>query len=745
MRKCFYSILRWTAILVAGFVITSPGSFAQVAFGGRPIGLSPGADLLAAERPVVLPDVDRLALLAEDEVAAATGRKGPYRFGFNHNVDIGSDTHGAWTTLRNGDRVWQLTLICPEAFSINFVLDRFHLPDGGKVFVHNPFGDQLGAFTSASNGGRSSLGVSQLRGDRITIEYQEPAAQAGQGYLHIDQVTHGYRDIFNIAKDFGESGACNINVICPLGDEWRDQIRSVAIITVGGSGFCTGTLLNNCAEDGTPYFLTAEHCLDANVANWVFRFNWDSPVCDPTENGPVDQTVSGCELLVSSAGTDVALLRLNTPPPEEYDVYYSGWDRSDIPAQQVTAIHHPSGDIKKISRSESMVTAVTFQDAECWNVGVWDDGTTEQGSSGSGLWNQNKQLVGQLSGGAADCDNSVDDNYGRLDISWPLLEPYLGASCGDTLGGWQPEEVVEIIFDAAITSITNVAELQCGEDTITAVVTLKNNGTVMMTDATITYGMDGGPAYVQEWTGTLQPGQTVTVPLQPIPVLAGENIFSVTSSSPNGSVDQVAENDTWTITFNASLPVALVNLILTLDNYGSDVTWELATDVGTVLYEDGPYPDFQNGVVDSVAFCLTNGCYTFTINDFFGNGLCCDDGEGSYVIRDAFGVVHAESDGLYTDQNVNEFCLEGVSVPEATMPAITISPNPSQGLFQIISLPGMVGSYSVLDAVGRTVLTGRIAANGNQWIDLTGHPSGIYHVVAESVRGRAVERLVLAH
>ena len=55
-----------------------------------------------------------------------------------------------------------------------------------------------------------------------------------------------------------DSGSCNNNVICPEGDPWRDQIRSVAMITVGGSGFCTGQLINNCANDGTPYFLTAE-------------------------------------------------------------------------------------------------------------------------------------------------------------------------------------------------------------------------------------------------------------------------------------------------------------------------------------------------------------------------------------------------------------------------------------------------------------------------------------------------------
>ncbi|MBL7951073.1 MAG: trypsin-like peptidase domain-containing protein [Flavobacteriales bacterium] len=744
MLRSLEAPLHLTTLSFAFLLAWCGAAQAQVGLGGRPIGLSPGAALLNTGRTVVLPAVDRQVLIAEDE-QNASGRKGPYRFGYNHTVDIGDRTHGAWTLLRNGDRVWQVTLHCPAAFSVNFRFDRYVVPAGGKVFVYDAWGHTLGAFDASSNGGGPVMGVSQLPGDRITIEYQEPAERAGEGSFHIDRVTHGYRDIFDMAKDFGESGPCNINVICPEGDAWRDQIRSVAIITVGGSGFCSGTLVNNCAEDGTPYFLTANHCLDADVEDWVFRFNWDSPSCDPTENGPLDRTVSGCELLVNSEGTDVALLQLNSVPPEAYQVYYSGWDHSAVPAEQVTGIHHPSGDIKKISSSSSAVTPVTFDDAECWNVGVWNAGTTEQGSSGSGLWNQNKQLVGQLFGGAANCDNSVDDNYGRLDVSWPLLEPYLGAACGDTLGGWEPEEVVELVFDAAITSITNVAALQCGEDSIAPVITLKNNGTVVMTSVTITFGMLGGPSYVQDWTGSLQPGQTVTVPLDTIPLLGGANVLSVTSSSPNGSVDQVAANDTWTINFDASSPAALVSLILTLDNYGSDITWELATETGNVLYEGGPYPDFQNGQLDSTAFCLTNGCYTFTINDFFGNGLCCDDGEGRYVIRDVFGTVYGESDGQYAEQNMNEFCLAGVAVPEVPFPTVTVLPNPSAGMFNLrAATGGKEVDYLVVDAMGRSVIVGRSSALGNAIIDLSERPAGIYHLVLLTGSSSVVKRLVLS-
>src|SRR5690606_10985800 len=134
---------------------------------------------------------------------------------------------------------------------------------------------------------------------------------------------------------------------CPEGDPWRDQIRSVAMMVVGGSGLCTGQLINNCAEDGTPYFLTANHCLGGSTNNWVFRFNWESPSCNQNQNGPTNQSVTGATLKANSAGSDVALLQLNSTPPAGYNVYYSGWDRSGTASTSNVGIHHPSGDIKK--------------------------------------------------------------------------------------------------------------------------------------------------------------------------------------------------------------------------------------------------------------------------------------------------------------------------------------------------------------------------------------------------------------
>lgn len=739
-----HSTIR-TALLLAALT-PAFGIQAQIAFGGRAFGLLSDGITLPQAAQVSLPAVDAEALIVEDEARYASGAKGPYRFGFNHSTDLGTENNGTWYERENGDRIWRLSIACPGALSINFRFAEYHVPHGGLVFVYNDLGDQLGAFTAASAAGRTILGVTQLPGERITVEYYEPAAVAGLGSLRIDQVTHGYRDVFNMAKGFGDSGPCNINVICPEGDDWRDQIRSTAIITVGGDGFCTGTMINNCEQDGTPYFLTADHCLDNNVESWVFRFNWDSPMCAPTQNAPTDQTVSGCELLVNSAGTDVALLQLNSIPPEEYEVFYSGWYKGPDPAERVTGIHHPRGDIKKISHSEDPVVQGMMSGAECWQVLAWDAGTTEPGSSGSGLWNQNGLLVGQLFGGEANCDNNVNDFYGRLDVSWPLLEPYLG-DCSDEIPGMEATGPAPVdTTDAAVTSINNVPELLCGIDSVAPIITLKNNGTQVVTSILVTYGIQGTPPALAPWVGVLLPGETVNYTLPYITLPAGEHVFVVASSSPNGLVDDIPENDAWSTPIIVNNPAEVVMLQLVTDDFGSDITWQLTTEQGTLIHEGGPYADVDGGQLIEEAFCLSNGCYTFTINDFFGDGICCGNGEGSYTLNSTDGSVQIASEGEYGEQEVQQICLAGVFVQEhEAAGTLLVFPNPSTGLVQLI-MNGMQGpvAIDVVDGMGRMVLQQQaVAFAPTMDLDLGALANGVYLLRATHGKGSLVQRIVI--
>lgn len=428
-------IKQYASLALSFTLLGTLPSIAQESFGGHPAGLR--ADLQVPAAPVVvMPHVDAQALLAEDDSREASGVKGPYRFGFNHAVNLDLSNSGVWHDFPNGDRMWRLAIECPEAYSINFEFHDYLIPPGAQVFVYSET-EQIGSFTQASSGNQRSMGVTQLSGDRITIEYNEPAAVRGQGRLMVGQVTHAYRDILGLEKAFGQSGPCNINAACAQGDPWRAQIRSVAMITVGGSGLCTGQLVNNCAQDGTPYFLTARHCLPSNnnVSNWVYRFNYESPNCTPNQNGPSNQTVSGSQLLAQNAGSDMAFIKFNNAVPPAYNVHFTGWDKSPVASTRNTGIHHPSGDVKKITFDYQAAVTGNMAGIPCWNVKTWEAGTTEGGSSGSGLWNQNGLLVGQLYGGYASCNNNVDDFYGKFSISYPVIQQWLG-SCGDQLVGY---------------------------------------------------------------------------------------------------------------------------------------------------------------------------------------------------------------------------------------------------------------------------------------------------------------------
>ena len=643
------SFVGCTAVAALLFFQT-PGT-AQIELGGMPVSLQRS---LEAPLGVRLPNVDVAALAAQDQVNDQD-KSIPWRFGKNHAVNLDLDNSGTWSVLEDGTRVWRIGLECPNALSVNFEFHDFRPAPGGRIFVLDQWGGHIGAFTAASDPmGTHVLGVQAVKGSKIVVEYSIPA-NGPRGDLRIGQVTHGYRDVLRYARALNDSGTCNNNVICPEGDPWRDQIRSVAMITVNGSGICTGTLINNCAENGTPYFLTANHCLpgNLNVSTWVFRFNWNSPTCTPTTNGPTNQTVSGASLLVNSGATDVALLQLNSTPPSSYNVYYSGWDRSGTFPTSQTAIHHPRGDIKKISFDNAAAGQGTYGGASCWRIFNWEDGTTEPGSSGSGLWDQNKRLIGQLYGGDATCTNNVNDYYGRFDLSYPLLQTWLG-SCGNTLNGFDPN-TPSVTLDAQAISISGASGNICATS-VTPSVTIRNGGTNVITSFTVNWSIPGGPSGSTPWTGSLASGNTTSVSLGAITVPAGILTLSATVASPNGGTDLAPGNNTASSSFSHGPNQVALNL--TLDRYGSETTWLIRSGATTVA-SGGPYTDAAaNGAYPRapITLCLPNGCFDLVVNDSFGDGLCCAYGNGAFTLTGPSGTL--ATGGTFTTSSVNPFCVE---------------------------------------------------------------------------------------
>lgn len=733
------------ALLTLPTLLLSFAVSAQISYGGEPRGYDSELKTAASVQLVKLPLVDVDRLKAEDEARIATGKKGPYRFGFNHAVDLATYNAGTWHTYDNGDRLWRVSVKSEGAFAINMEFHEYVIPNGGEVYVYNDRGDHIGAFTAASNGNRPTMGVQPVRGDMVTVEYFEPAEVSGQGVLKIGQITHAYRDPFNPAKDFGDSGGCNNNVICPEGNDWRPQIASVARIIVNGNDHCTGQLINNCNEDGHPYFLTAEHCMGGNTNNWVFQFNWESPTCSPTTNGPENQTVSGASVLTQSAASDVALLELNTPVPSSYNASYTGWDWSGTPSSSNVAIHHPSGDIKKISFDFDPAVSTTWFGTQVWRVNNWEDGTTEGGSSGSGLWNENGHLIGQLSGGSASCSSITDDNYGRFDVSWSVLSPFLG-NCGPTLGMYPPVSTVD--YDIRVASIDSILPYVCGTDMIEPYVRVRNSGSVDVTSFDLLFSIDNGPTTTINWTGVLPSGQTVDVALPQQTLSNGNHFILVNVSSPNGMADQQPANNESIGSFIVTDPGQNVDLLLTLDDYGSETTWSLLDANGDTIAVGGPYGNGLDGTVVRERFCLVDGCYDLIMRDQFGDGMCCNYGNGDFDVADEYGSILVDGNGAFGASVTENFCLTNTSVNELeTAFELAIFPNPTNGMITINSTLLDQGDVDleIVDAAGRTVRRESIRNASNSIdIDLTVLSTGSYLAVLQGENGRAFGRFMVS-
>ncbi|MDY0109662.1 MAG: FlgD immunoglobulin-like domain containing protein [Candidatus Krumholzibacteria bacterium] len=379
---------------------------------------------LAAVARLEFAAVDLDAAAREDEIRARDGE--PARFAIAEHISLTPETDGTWEVLADPRfLLWRLRIHAPGCLSLNAGFEHFQLPKGARLVIHPAGGTELAReYTERDHQPHGQLWTPVIIGDELVIELTLPAASRGDYALELVQIGKGYRF-------FGEdrsqkSGWCNIDVVCPEGDPWRDEINSVAVYTLDGWWTCTGVMVNNTAEDGTPYFLSANHCgiSASNAASMVVYWNYQSPVCGQLSGGSLADNQSGAIFRAAYSTSDFSLVELTALPDPQWNVTYSGWDRSNADPPWAVAIHHPSTDEKAISFEYDPTFTTSYLGTTSPGNGShirvvdWDLGTTEPGSSGSPLYNQNKHIVGQLHGGYAACGNDLSDWYGRFSVSW---------------------------------------------------------------------------------------------------------------------------------------------------------------------------------------------------------------------------------------------------------------------------------------------------------------------------------------
>lgn len=292
-----------------------------------------------------------------------------------------------------------------------------------------------GHFTSAA-----TVGIAPFKGNSVIIYIIEPDNfGAFQSNVSIQKLEAGFQNM----EDVGETGSnqtfrasvnCDPTVQCQQ-DKILYARATARFVSNGFQG--TGTLLNNENNSGRAFFLTAFHVLDVNrnifnrpvgngvldpdeiaaLAGATFQFQFWRTQCNSTVNNNFIQ-FTGAVVRAAWPNTDVVLLELTNPAGIGDLVNYAGWNRQTNPPADYGSfiIHHPHGEDMRVTNTSKVNNWL-------WNnmylTAHYSSGTVERGSSGSALFNQYGQVVGQLRSGWSSCNyTDFGDRYGKFTHSW---------------------------------------------------------------------------------------------------------------------------------------------------------------------------------------------------------------------------------------------------------------------------------------------------------------------------------------
>ena len=392
---------------------------------------------------------------APKSAAAGTDHAKPVQIGFPRDIPAAQRTLAMsslpWKSLVDGSRVLQVQVVAPDAAGIRIAYRLDGPANGMELRFAGSSRDQVFRTNTVVVGETAWSPV--LEGNTGTMEMRVlPGFAPTQFNPTLEQLSHLVKvgaDLNKDIRDIGTSGSCNIDVACVTNPSKAllDIAKATAkmVFTEDGSTYaCSGTLLNSTSR--ANYFYSAAHCISSQTAASTLNTYWffDAVSCNSGAIPPYQLVGGGATLLVTDPTMDVTLLQLRQAPPT--GAVYAAWNANVIPAGTVTVgVHHPQGDLKKFSQGTMQGYAQgpaaygsvpRFQFGKDSFISIrWTQGTTEAGSSGSGVFTYNLdcsgtgpcyQLRGGLEGGAASCDNTSGlDRFSRMDMLYTKLAPHL--------------------------------------------------------------------------------------------------------------------------------------------------------------------------------------------------------------------------------------------------------------------------------------------------------------------------------
>lgn len=385
-----------------------------------------------------------------------------------------------WVAVEGGFAA-RAAVTSPEAGSMRLAINLMGVPgDVEMVFFGSDSSRLEGPVKVEQVPDRFAPWWSPLtEGATQTVEFFVPAGHApGATHLRITGASHVFTTLSSrLAKrlaDIGDSGDCEIDVVCsPLNSDaqFRQASASAVQMVFNDGNFtslCSGTLLadsdpltqkawiygaNHCFDnEDPPYKTAAQKQVVANTLSTLWMFQANSCSGGVGSNVPEatwSQVPGGSFLAYADLFNDVLLVRLNNSPPPS--AFYSGWDANPVASgTALTTLHHPQGDLKKVSLGTSLGFAVpgVGGGTSSFIQVLWNSGTTESGSSGGGIWSLTGGqyfLRGGLWGGSASCTATFGlDYFSRFDQVYPAIAPFIGSVAGPTTDytdlWWNPNE-----------------------------------------------------------------------------------------------------------------------------------------------------------------------------------------------------------------------------------------------------------------------------------------------------------------
>jgi surface protein len=455
--KIFINVTLITFLLLSNTYL-----FSQRSEGGTPSSFRYKNDLRSAERinQKKLPAVDVTKLTKEDEKDARIGQ--PHRTGTGIPLQLDLLSQGKWEMLPSGEFICRYMIKGEGAPAMSLLFSQFVMAPGDKLYYYNADKTRVyGAFTEKNNKTSGKFATAMMIGDVMYLEFvSQTDKKSNKSKINIEHVVNYYtlnsnsnqRDGTILGCPSVPSVSCNININCPLGSDWQFEKTGVAQMSFpalrdGSVAIftCSGSLINNSRNDGAPLFLTAMHCIcvfndasqNANLDQNVFYWNFEAPSCESGCTIEIsNNTITSCGafILSNDKPSDFGLIYLKEYPGL-LNPRYNGWNREEIDDNIYGAsIHHPAGDIKKISVSTqvNLNRTINFRDTKDCIDGIFkpksdiivivdrDKGAVQEGSSGAPLFNSSKKIIGQLSSGLGlVCDpNYNKSSWGALSYSW---------------------------------------------------------------------------------------------------------------------------------------------------------------------------------------------------------------------------------------------------------------------------------------------------------------------------------------